>query len=305
MGNRVASVSCHNGPVTALESGPDSTAIYSGGLDGTIREWRWETPNRVCDAPPLSVGEGNVSALAFNTRSSCLVSGYSDGRIEALRVPHGDPVTVFAAHSDVVSAIASSPTEQAFLSGSYDGTIVQFRCSSASARSVLTNPYDGPFTSVAWDRFGEYVATSAVRSPVIIWDTDEWTTSRTLGDESGTVVSLAFSPVSSQLVTVEYDGDLCVHDLEAGSPDVRKRIGERGDYPIAVNDAGTRIAVGTEHSVKIYDLDTGRLVDVHPFEEAGVFSVTFVPRTDTVAVGCGNGEIIVLDISSGSTSVSG
>lgn len=304
MGIRLASVSCHGGPVNALESGPVGSVLYSGGLDGTIREWRWNAAGSVGDTTPLSSGEGNVSSMAIDARSSCLVSGYSDGRIEIIRLPDGDQVTILEAHADVVSAIVLYPPEQAFLSGSYDGTLVTFGCSSESARSIPTDPYDGPVTSIACGGSGEHVATSAVRSPVILWHAGEWTAKKTLGTDSSTVVSLAFSPDSSHLVTVEYDGELRVYDLESGCLDMRTQVGERGDYPIAVNDAGTRIAVGTDYSVTVFDLHTGRIVDFHPLERAGVYSVTFIPRTDTVAVGCGTGEIIVWDTTTDSTTVS-
>lgn len=305
MGIRLASVSCHDGPVNALESGPVGSVLYSGGLDGTIREWRWKATGSDAEPTPLSSGHGNVSSIAIDAQPSCLVSGYSDGRIEIIRLSDGDQMTVLTAHSDVVSAIIPYPTERAFLSGSYDGTIVTFGCSSDSIRSILTNPYDGPVTSIACDGSGEHVATSAVRSPVILWHAGEWTAKKTLGPDSRTVVSLTFSPDSSHLVTVEYDGELRVYDLETGCPNMRTQIGERGDYPIAVNDTGTRIAVGTDYSITVFDLETGRIVDFHPLEGAGVYSVTFLPRTDTVAVGCGTGEIIVWDTASDSTAVSG
>lgn len=298
MGIPLASVASHDGPVNSLAFGTDSSVVYSGGSDGAINRWVWDSTDTHSALTRLSVGDGNVSVIAIDTRSEFLVSGHSDGKIEVLGLPKGDTLEVLTHHSDFVSGIDQHPVDRSFVSGSYDGSVAVFQYPAATIQRVLRDPHDGPVTSIGYDGSGEHLATSGLRSPVYLWNTGDWTTERTLGIEMRTVVCISIVPGSDHLVTVDFDGELCVYDLQTGGIAMRTQIGEDGDYPMAVNDAGSKIAVGTDHSINVYDLDSGSLLDYHPLPDGGVFSVAFTPRDDMVIVGCGTGEIYVWETSS-------
>lgn len=304
MGRELASVACHDGPVTTLRFGSSPSVIYSGGIDGAIRQWVWNESGHVDRTAQLRQGRGNVSTLQIDSESKVLFSGYSDGRIEVVPLTSDASLEVLDQHSDFVSAIVQHPRERLFVSGSYDGNLSVWEYPGGTECGVLEDPHGGPITGVAFDTSGEVFATSGLRSPVFLWNTHELTRRGERGNGSSTIVGLKFVPLSDQLVTVGYTGPVCVYEAEAEEPDIRIQLDESGDYPMAMDDQGTKIAIGTDSSVNVYDRSTGALLGCHRSLDSGVFAVEFVPQTDAIAVGCGNGEIRVIDPTSEPTSPS-
>lgn len=106
---------------------------------------------------------------------------------------------------------------------------------------------------------------------------------------------MAHSPVSDHLVTASFRGELCIYDLDREGVSTRSPLEEQGEYPVTVSNDGTKIAVGTDTSVNIYTLDSGELFDYYHVSHAGVFSVAFAPTTDVLAVGRGDGTVLLMD----------
>lgn len=94
MGSPLTTITCHDGPVTTLAFSADPSVVYSGGTDGTIQRWQWDSQESH-STELIILGGGNVTALSLDDCSrSVMVWDIGDSPTSTLlvsRVEHRCP----------------------------------------------------------------------------------------------------------------------------------------------------------------------------------------------------------------------
>jgi serine/threonine-protein kinase len=148
----------HAGAVSAVAFAPDASVLFSGGLDGKLRQWDAETRRGVAlvrgdvgpvrgvacaratgdvalaadrlalvqpdgTLRPLEGHTGGVLCVAFSADGKLVASGGADQSVRLYRVADGMEVAVFEGHAGPVRAVAVSPDRRFVYSGGADGTL--------------------------------------------------------------------------------------------------------------------------------------------------------------------------------------
>ncbi len=219
----------HTGAVVAVAFSPDGAMLATGSLDSSIRLWR------VSDGAVLRTltGHGDfVNSVAFSLDGKMLASGSDDQTIKLWQTADGAVLRTLTGHQDCVFCVAFSPDGQRLASGGAmrDRTIRLWRVSDgslersweASARAVK---------SVAFSPDGATLASGGGRldHSIGLWQVNQGTLLRKITGvplvlpavaprygagpiqttgHSGSVLSVAFSPDGTTLVTGSIDKTL-------------------------------------------------------------------------------------------------
>lgn len=172
IGNEGASVNC-------FRVAPEQGIIVSGHEDGSLVVWNYETGRM---RYRVASSRSSLTAMAIDRTARLALVGHSDGSltfwdlsarkrlwqvarcptcVRALRLRQG--------HSRRISAVAMIEERNWALSGSEDGTLVEWDLAHGHAVHTLRG-HAGPITAVAATRDGTLAAAGVKSGRVIIWD---------------------------------------------------------------------------------------------------------------------------------------
>jgi WD40 repeat protein len=171
----------HTGSVTAVQFTSDSTKLFSGSVDKTLRVWN------VAGGQPAGLLETPhaVTAVALNLDGTRVFSGHGDNIIRGWTVPfespkpaEGDkpaeavkPVVEMKGHEGAISALAIlAPAGTQLVSASADATWRVWEI--ANGNQVRTQNHGAAITSLALKSDGQFVATAGANKLARLWKID-------------------------------------------------------------------------------------------------------------------------------------
>ncbi|MBM4074898.1 MAG: hypothetical protein FJ267_04565, partial [Planctomycetes bacterium] len=172
--NAKKSLAGHAGPVSSLQFSSDSTKLFSGSADKTVRLWN------IADgaASDQLATPHEVTALALNLDGSRLFTGHpGDHIVRGWAVPFGmpkpaegdkpaepvKPVVEMKGHTGPVSALALVlPAGTQIASASQDGTWRTWEI--ANGNQAKTNNHGAPITSLSVKPDGQFLVTAGGNS---------------------------------------------------------------------------------------------------------------------------------------------
>ena len=228
-GKRWYTLTGHSDWVTCVAFSPDGATLASGGRDKTIQIWDL---NKGKWWYALRGHEDRVYAVAFSRDGQVLASGSRDKTVQLWNLNKGRPMSALSGHAGGVEAVAFSPGGEFLASGSRDKTLQLWDW--RNGRSICTLAEHGD-----WVRAIAFAATSSSISPFSqggagggsilvsgsrdgtakLWrvDTDGGgTLLRSMRDNSGDVLCVAFSPDGGVLATGSRDGSIYLWDAATG-----------------------------------------------------------------------------------------
>ncbi|MGQ0721165.1 MAG: protein kinase domain-containing protein [Candidatus Eiseniibacteriota bacterium] len=144
----------HRGTVEDVAFSRDGRRVWTGGADGTLREWDPAAGTLLeTRVAPDSAG---ITALALFEDWGSLVCGLATGGLALWDLDRSSFGDVLAAHSDRVEGIVRSPDGRRVVSGAVDGSILFWEPS--TWRELLARRAEGGLTGLAFSPDGERLA---------------------------------------------------------------------------------------------------------------------------------------------------
>ena len=161
----------HTGAVTSVQFSPDSTKLLSGSADKTAKVW-----NVADGAPFCEVTTTNeVTAVAWVAAGKQIATGHADNLVRLWKLPDAAKGAVAAGkelkgHTKPITALASvAPDGAQLLSGSADGTVINWVVETAKAGKTVT--HGTPVTALAVRGDGKIFASVGLTNTVAkLWN---------------------------------------------------------------------------------------------------------------------------------------
>jgi WD40 repeat protein/DNA-binding SARP family transcriptional activator/class 3 adenylate cyclase len=306
-GDRVRSFKGHDGDINDVAFSPDGSRLASAGDDGTLKIWDPSTERLISRlsgaggvwAGPSFSADGSLVAAAW-TRNGDIsgevrVLDLSTNRV-VLRVPMDGAMDTALSPDGKRLAVASWWTEQGNVGAVFDVE---------TGREVfrLSGPnwsLDPPFRGVSWSPDGRYIAASSLDG-TRIWDAGTGRLRHTLFGDTGFVLSVAWSPDSSRLVTGGSDGTARVWKIGAkGVQELWSLSAQEtrsGIVGVAFSLDGTHVMAGDAaiSAVKIWDLGPGGDAEWANLPTPGHPAARFMPDGQHLVAGSlNNGQVVTM-----------
>ena len=264
----------HNGGVSSVAFSPDGARIVSGSTDKTLQFWDAITVKPI--GQPLTGHEKAVSSAAFSPDGVSIVSGSVDKTLRLWDAKTGKPIgQPLTGHKGPVFSVAFSPDSKCIVSGSDDGFLRLWDAKTGQAIGQPLRGHTDSVFSVAFSPDGNRIVSGGGNFYSIIkgdWTLRLWNaqTGAVIGDplkgHDKAVVSVAFSPDGTRILSGSLDHTLRLWDATAGHPIGRPLTGHENEFfsIVAYSPDGTRIISGSgEHTLRFWDSRTGNPLISH------------------------------------------
>jgi len=272
----------HTGSVYALAFHPGDNEIFaSAGGDGKVNLWK-VSPER--EMTTLLEQKEAVWTIAFSPDGAVLATAGADKVVKLWNVSTRKVEKTLKGHSDTVTSVKFSLDGKLLATASDDNTV---RLWDVRTGTELAPPLKGHLAgvrSVAFSTDGKSLATAGMDSMVKVWDLSTRKELMTLEGHEGDVNSVVFLP-DSRLATASSDSSVRLWDINARQ--YRKTIygAHHGTVrEVAFSPDGKFLASGgNDKAVRIWDADTGELVETLEGHNDKVASVYFSPDNEMLA----------------------
>jgi WD40 repeat protein len=195
----------------ALAFSPNGHLLAYGSFDDTVGLWDTQTKEEVA----MFQGDDRSFSVAFSPDGRLLASASRNRSVRLWDVVErkekaASPVGVMEGHTASVRSVSFSPDGRQLASGSFDGTVRLWRVPDGVPGSVLQHAcsvYCVAFSPVVGSNM---LASGGDDGTIKLWDVSESNQQqrkpmRELQGHSDWIMSVAFSPDGSQLVSGSYD----------------------------------------------------------------------------------------------------
>eukprot|EP00301_Raphidiophrys_heterophryoidea_P007992 c13019_g4_i1.p1 GENE.c13019_g4_i1~~c13019_g4_i1.p1 ORF type:complete len:1137 (+),score=258.97 c13019_g4_i1:178-3411(+) len=264
--SEVARFQDHQGLVVALCFSPDGKQVLSVGRDNSI--FTWSSTNADLTHRLTSPASYAVTCAWNPVSSDMIVTAHANGAVYVWQLSTHTCVRVLQAHTGPVSSVAFSPDGNYLVSASWDKTSVMWNMTTFN---VLHRwQCAGAVNGIAWSGDGSKIAiaTSAVKCEV--WTVNGNCGSRpellhSLAGHKSEVWGCAFSPDSSELVTVGADRRGVVYNVVSGM-----KVGSIPQHPewvMGCHWIDDKILTVADKTSRLFDrsLLSGELPEINQF----------------------------------------
>ncbi len=203
----------------------------------------------------------------------------------------------FVRHRGPVTCVAGVPGKRAAVSTAYDGAVAY--CDLETKQIELLGYHDHLGSMVAVHPSGTKAATTSADYTIYIWDLENRCCERILQGHSDDVECFTFVDDHTG-ISASRDWRAIVWDLDTGA--IRRVLdGHAKDVLSVVHHDGRVYTSGDDMTLRVWDLETGKLLQVWgPFEnETDTCAIDAVH--DRAVLGCDDGVVRVFDVATGET----
>ena len=296
-------------PVRSLAFSPDSRLLASGGTDNVYTRGDADNFVRLWDTATYTLRHTlpghkfKIDNLAFSSDGRTLASGGWDSggklrmrdTVRLWDVATGSLRHMLADYVGGVWDVAFSPDGRTLASAGRGPVARLFDATTGSLRHTLVD--DIYVFNVAFSPDGRTLATGS-KYTLKLWDAEAGILRHTLW--TGEVTSLAFSPDGRTLASGSTDG---IRLLDAATGSLQHSLDDGSVvWDVAFSpDSRTLASVGKDHTVRLWDADTGTLRHTLAGHADSVNFVAFSPDGRTLASGSADDLTIRLwDVATGS-----
>ena len=221
-GNLLHTLSGHTDFISTAAFSPDGTTLATSSADGRVLMWDVASGTQrsgftFAPAPNLNTGVPLwATGLAFSPDGTLLAVGSEDGSIVLIDPASGANLRTLQGHSGIVVSrgLAFSPDGALLASAGFDGSVRLWNAATGAQIADLSR-HGLRVLSLAFSPDGQQLAsTSDQGGQLITWDVAGAAPKRSLHVGQGLITSLVFSPDSSVLGAVGYNGVIRLHLLD-------------------------------------------------------------------------------------------
>ncbi len=293
---------------------PDGKYILSGGCLKTLKLWDINTGSSIRTFKGHS---GVIESVCFSSDGKWALSGSDDNTLKLWDINTGNEIRTFKGKSLIVNSVCFSPDGKYILSGSsslYNDnyTLELWDINTGSEIHNFTG-YNKSISSVCFSPDGRYVLSGSTwNNTLTLWDINTGKEIRTFDCNSSSIYSVSFSPDGKYALSGSGDETLKLWDITNGS-EIRTstwnsynrfssaRFTSDGKYILSgsLNNAPTLLSGGLNHTLMLWDINTGKEIRTSMGYSYVISSVCF-SNDGKYALSGGSDNIIILwDMNSG------
>ncbi|MEO2013507.1 MAG: tetratricopeptide repeat protein [Fuerstiella sp.] len=327
----------HTDQITSLDISSDGTRLVSASLDRTVRVWSLAT-QQVINSFQNAAAIGGVKFSPDDTMIACTgmregltfwnlstdekeeirtnkLVGFcspvfsTDGKKLLLGSNGTNAAAVWDFKSKAfskhllhrgrnVKAVARSPDGRTVATAS-DSTIMLWSSQSWKQLAELKGHTD-VVESIAFAPDSTVLVSGSRDRSVRLWDPVKARPISVLHGHREPVRSVACTSDAMAVVTGSLDGMVCLWDVSRFR-NTTDLVGHRqGVYDVAISDSGDLlVSGGVDRIARLWNLRSRELVLEIPAQPDMIFSVAISPDERTIAIGCRDKSLFLIDISSG------
>lgn len=218
---------------------------------------------------------GNITTVAFSPDGRQVLTNNKYNTATLYDTQTGTPLQTFAGHTGLVRSLAFRPGSKDVLTGSSDGTAKLWDIQTGKPLKTFTVSHT-PVTSVAFSPDGTRILTGSIEDLPRLWNVEGATLLQAYPGVTGDVLSVGFSPDGKRVLAGSTDG-ANLWETEGG------KLLQTFPHPgfvraVAFSPDGKRILTGsTDTNVRLWDADTGKMLQLLGGSEGFINAVAFSP----------------------------
>ncbi len=286
----------HSQSVGALAISPDGKTLVSGSDDTTIKVWNLETGNLLLT---LTGHTDIILSLAISPNGQTIASSSLDGTVKLWNLQTGELIRTIK-RDWLVKSIAYSPDGQKIAIGSWNKTRrkAEIEVWNSSTGEVIQSFSLSRESNlfVAFSPDGKTLGSANEDGTIKLWNMDTGESLPTLKQDNA-VKAIAFSPDGKTLLSVSYTQTVKVWDLQTGTNlTPLKTLGVFLVNAVAFTPNNQMFAsaiVDDDNTLGLWDLQTGKLLQIFTGYSNWVSSLAFTPNGQTLVSGSWDGTITI------------
>lgn len=284
-------------PIDAVAFSKDGKKFITGSWDGKARIWNTENGELLATIPHQGL---YVHAVAFSPDGKYVATGSNDrgGFVRICNAETGKEVKKLDGHTDAVLSVSFSRDGRKLLTSSYDKTARLWDIESGREIQTFLG-HNWWVWSAAFSPKEDRVVTASQDGSVMIWSVERGERAGQFLGHRGPVYSAAFSPDGSRIVSGGYDkrvliwrpDELQAYDfrrLASGEKVIGAKFLTLDGHGAGVRsvsfsaDGALALSGSHDNTVKVWDVETGRMLKTFRGHDSWVRSCAFSPDSRMV-----------------------
>ncbi|RMF78310.1 MAG: WD40 repeat domain-containing protein [Chloroflexi bacterium] len=290
-------IRAHEDAVRDIVFSPDGRYIVTASdyLDNTVRVWRIDSGERIAE---MNAHVSGVLALAYHPRRNLIASAGGDGMIRLWDVTLSQVLRTFSGHDGSVLDVAFNPEATILASAGEDGS-VQLWDVARGNRLQLIDDNLGAARRVMFSADGAQLMILYCHATVIRSVEGGKLVDKLDIELFGTQTAIAENGAATRIVVS--DGESVrwwdARTFDETHPPIP--VTNINDLAFTLEDdvlAGSKLDDGAIH---LWDAETGEQLVTLPEHRLGAYSIAFNPAGTLLAVGGGDGTVLVWAVGDG------
>ena len=253
----------------------------------------------------LSGHDGPVTAVAFTPDGTRLATASSDNSIKLWDAMTGQNYLTLIGHENTVNDVVFTHDGSQVISAGQNGQIMLWNAE--TGKRILTRTGDnGAVNALALSPDGSQLAAANGDASIRVWDTNSWESLYLAFGHDDVVTDVAFNYQGNQLASSGEDGRIIIWNALTGASlnSIEPSFNDIGEV-VGINaidfspDDSLIAAANSDNAVRLWALETGKLVERLAGHAATVNDVVFNPDGDVIVTVSADGTAKFWRVDSG------